>query len=491
MGFKITSARHYFFLATIISLFSYFLFSENYLYITILVIVIISYAFAPVFIQNTPFILQGIIFLIPLSIDVLIPGGIKISTPSEFLILAIFGLSFFRWLSGYKLDHQILKHPISILLLLDIGWMLFTTITSQIPSVSTKRLIIKGLFLGVFYFLFLHSFQKTKSLKSLFWLYGFGIIIPVLNAIYTHSLFGFNQRASIFVSQPFYVEHTLYAACLAFILPFYTVSFFNKGKYKWSYFLLISLFTLAIVFSYSRAAWISLGLAFVFYIITQLKISFKAISIGMLIIVGLGIFNFESMYEGLSRSSTKYGNDVTQHLTSVTNLQNDASNLERINRWVSAFNMFKAKPITGFGPGTYQFVYDEFQLTQFTTRISTHHGDKGNAHSEYLMYLSESGFIGFLIFTLILIYSVYLSMKLLYSDVSKSDKQLVYAAILGLITFYIHGLFNSFLDSEKMAILYFGSLAVLSRIDLNTKKTFKTHENVKGFDTDSVSISNG
>jgi O-antigen ligase len=129
--------------------------------------------------------------------------------------------------------------------------------------------------------------------------------------------------------------------------------------------------------------------------------------------------------------------------------------------------MFEEKPILGFGPGTYQFNYGNYQTNEFTTRISTHMGDKGNAHSEYFTYLSETGIVGFLVFLSLLFYSIYLSIKLLYSGLDKSTKLLVYASILGLITFYIHGLFNSFIDSQKMAILFMSSLAILVRIDLN------------------------
>ena len=490
MDFSIIKKHDYLFLGVLIALFSYFVFIENYVYVSLLVIAYLGYALTPVFIQNTSVTLQAIIFLVPLSIDVLLPGGTKISAPSELMTVAVFGLFFYRWLSGFKLDYNILKHPISVLLLIDLGWTLVSTVFSEIPSVSVKRFVIKGLFVVVFYFLFVQYFKKTSALKLIFLLYGIGLIIPILSAIYTHSILDFNQRASIYVSKPFFVEHTLYAASIAFIMPFFTLSLVSKSNYKWRYLVLLSLFVLAVILSYSRAAWISIGAALAFYMLTKLRISFKLLSVGMVFLVGMIVFNFDSIYQELSETKEKYGNDVTQHLTSVTNLQNDASNLERINRWVSAVDMFNDKPISGFGPGTYQFVYDDFQRTGFMTRISTHHGNKGNAHSEYLMYLSETGFVGFLIFTLIVIYSIYVAMNLLYSSVSNQEKQVVYAAILGLITFYVHGLFNSFIDSEKMAILYFGSLAVLVRVSLGTDgEEVKTYENEKDSDSDTISIS--
>ena len=44
------------------------------------------------------------------------------------------------------------------------------------------------------------------------------------------------------------------------------------------------------------------------------------------------------------------------------------SNLERINRWQSAFRLFKERPILGWGPGAYQFVYAPYQKAKEKTQ---------------------------------------------------------------------------------------------------------------------------
>lgn len=194
-------------------------------------------------------------------------------------------------------------------------------------------------------------------------------------------------------------------------------------------------------------------------------------------IVIVSAVNFQSIYTNLRETETKYDDNIGAHLTSVTNLQNDASNLERINRWVCAYRMFQERPIFGFGPGTYQYEYDKFQSPEFMTRISTHHGNRGNAHSEYLTYLSEHGLFGLLMFLILLGYTIHLALKLLYSKIGKEKKTIIYGAILGLITFYSHGLFNTFSDYEKMSILFYGSTAILVAIDLNLKtKSIETVE---------------
>ncbi len=86
-----------------------------------------------------------------------------------------------------------------------------------------------------------------------------------------------------------------------------------------------------------------------------------------------------------------------EHVQSIANITSDASNLERINRWQAAIRLFNDRPVFGWGPGTYQFVYSPYQRSKEKTIISTNLGDKGNAHSEYLGPLAEMGFIGMLI----------------------------------------------------------------------------------------------
>ena len=123
--------------------------------------------------------------------------------------------------------------------------------------------------------------------------------------------------------------------------------------------------------------------------------------------------------------------------------------------------MFEERPLLGYGPGTYQFEYNQFQTIANKTYISTNDGSRGNAHSEYLTYLSEMGIIGFLIFLLTVFSSIYYGMVNHYSLKDPLLKAINLGVLLGLITFYFHGVFNSFIDQSKMAFLYFTGLGTI------------------------------
>ena len=178
-------------------------------------------------------------------------------------------------------------------------------------------------------------------------------------------------------------------------------------------------------------------------------------------------FNLNKIFENFEQNeSVGYKGDLIEHVQSLTNITNDASNAERINRWMSAFDMFKEKPIMGFGPGTYQFQYGVFQTFEYMTRISTLQGDKGNAHSEFFNVLSELGIIGLLVL-LATLYTVYISAhRLMFNSKHKEIRTIAIAVFLGLVTYFAHGVVNSFMDVEKAAILVFGSFAAIAALDL-------------------------
>ena len=109
---------------------------------------------------------------------------------------------------------------------------------------------------------------------------------------------------------------------------------------------------------------------------------------------------FQLIYN-LEKNESESSGKFSEHIESMANITSDASNTERINRWKCAYRMFKEKPIFGWGPGTYVFQYAPFQFSYDRTIISTNFGDLGNAHSEYLGPLSESGLLGMISFMLV------------------------------------------------------------------------------------------
>lgn len=456
--------------------FCYFIYTEQLIGILVLIGICITFYVLPIYFFSSKKLMYAIAFLTPLSFDFLL-GGNKISFPNELLMMLALVFFCVKILSGYKLKASIFKHPMSIIIYFFLFWMILTSIFSVSPLVSIKRTIMQSSFYLVFYFLLLHVFSSTKSYKTFFKLYILGCILPIAKSLNSHSVWNFVQEASLYVSMPFFDEHTLYAACLAFVIPFIIIQIgLSKTVIKRSFHIVLSvLFLIAFYFSYSRAAWISLIISALFYLFIRLKIKFWQINMLLISSVLALSYYSDSIYSSMRENNSKYNDNAAHHLTSVTNLRSDASNLERINRWVCAYRMFLEKPLTGFGPGTYQFEYGAFQTNEFTTRISSHDGTKGNAHSEFFGVLSEMGLPGLIAFITLVFYTIKLGLKNIYTLQAKKDVALATCIILGLITFYCHGFFNSFIDNSKISILVIGSMATLVFLDLKNRSHGKQY----------------
>jgi putative inorganic carbon (hco3(-)) transporter len=296
---------------------------------------------------------------------------------------------------------------------------------------------------------------------------------------YQYSGYHFLPEQSNLAARPFFSDHTLFSAVLVMVicwLPYSTpniVSLYNEKKMLgiWPYALVFAIFLLGIYFSYCRAAWMTLllvGFCLFIFFVSKLKLKIK----GLVILALFGAFFF-FLKNILPKATQSDGNAKSglEQLASIGNFKTDASNLERLNRYSCAWRMGLDKPFMGFGLGTYQFQYIPYQKPQEMTRISvtapvnrsndTHNGRGGGAHSEYFQALSELGFIG-LFFWLLLIATIIYSYIRVYRYVIKEQKLEILCTGVSLFSFLLHGLMNNFLHDSRIALLFWGQIAILA-----------------------------
>lgn len=424
-------------------------------------------------------ILHYFIFLtIPLSVPVDLGNGLILGFPSEVLIAIVCGYLVIISLLRQWVSREIIRHPLIILLIAEVSWMLLCSFFSNDPVISLKRVIVRSLFVYLFLVFGTHLLLKNnKHYHWLFLLYGIGLIWPVITSFIFHSQFEFSRTSAYKMSLPFYTDHTIYGACIAFVLPTLLIITFSNHilRIRGIYIMLITVLALfltgAEILSFSRAAWLSLIVAGIFGLLMMWRIKLRTIIIFLFAAGMLTWVYSDEIYRSVSKNeSVSNKGGIRDHLLSVTNVQSDASNTERINRWLCAWRMANEKPITGFGPGMYQFEYGRFQERIYMTRISTFSGNKGHAHSEYFTQLSETGFPGFILFIIIVFSVTGYGMRVIYREKDQRLKLLLYGAVLGLVTFYVHGIFNAFLDTDKMAVLVFGAIAIIVAAELRQRR---------------------
>ncbi|MCK4639523.1 MAG: O-antigen ligase family protein, partial [Bacteroidales bacterium] len=217
----------------------------------------------------------------------------------------------------------------------------------------------------------------------------------------------------------------------------------------------------------------SLAVALIVYIIILLKIKFRWIFLTIAIIIG-SFFTFQNeILDTLERNKQDSSADFVEHIQSISNINTNASNLERINRWQSAIRMFKERPVFGWGPGTYQFFYAPYQLSREKTIISTNAGDMGNAHSEYIGPLSEMGILGMLSIIAIIVLVIITALKTYKNAENREVKFLSLITLLGLITYFAHGFLNNFLDTDKASVPVWGFIAMIVALNIYHAKKSK------------------
>jgi O-antigen ligase len=362
-----------------------------------------------------------------------------------------------------KVDY---KHPLVITLLLYLAWLCITSITSSHPVVSLKAILSKLWFIVPCFFFVPILLTDWRAIRRFFWLFTLGTVLVILYTVVHHAGFAFGEKESHWVMSPFYKDHTIYGAAVALVLPFPLVLYFSQRQSPLNTAVLMVFFLIILTglyFSYTRAAWLSVLGALGVLLFVYLRIPFRWVMFA----AAIGLFGFikygEKIQMELSRNKVEHTTEAfDERLKSAANVTTDASNLERINRWACAIEMFKERPFFGFGLGTYAFEYAPFQEPENQTIISTNFGDMGNAHSEYLSALSETGILGLLFLLSFIGTGFYYLIRLILDsrEVNKSVFVFSCGMLFSLSTYFIHAFLNNFLDTDKAAVPVFTMFAL-------------------------------
>ena len=323
-----------------------------------------------------------IVFLVPLSIQlrfIMPETSSDIFLPTELMLAGLMLMMIFKIFITREISKNIILNPVSIISFCLLLWYLISSLTSTIPLVSIKSFLAKLWFFTAFYLLAAEIFRKPERIRHYFYAYISGMIPVALYYLIRMWQAGIlNQKTAYLAIRPFFNDHTSFGAALAFCIP--VIIYFLAGKetskkIKAALYILLVLFSAAFVFSYSRAAWLSMAVAALvtsFLLLRiSLKIAFSASLIGIIIIS----LSWSGLMMRLNENRQESSSDLIRHLQSISNIRSDASNMERVNRWKCALRMFTEKPLMGWGPATYQFNYAPFQMASEKTIISTNFGE--------------------------------------------------------------------------------------------------------------------
>jgi O-antigen ligase len=330
--------------------------------------------------------LLGIIFLVPFEG---LFAGAKIFTGSKLIGVALIGVVGIKILLG-SFDAKLLRSFFWVPIVFFIAIYILGGMLSVAPGVSLNSL--RQLFTAVLIFAVSLVLVPRLDYRLLMRVFAVSVCISAFFALITGSATSLEERTAGLATDPNYFALLL---CVAMPMSFYLMvndkHFFLK--LVWSLAILILL--VALMKSFSRAAFLILGMIFLLGVMhhrDRLR-HLQPRHFGWLLLtiaIGLPVFFVVVPEEYVDR------------ILSLTNIGAGASEDRSLGRRTSyivvGLDTLKAHPLIGTGPGTFP-IY--FANTGFASAFSFSSSDPElyrRAHNTYLEVLSETGILGFLMF---------------------------------------------------------------------------------------------
>jgi O-antigen ligase len=399
-------------------------------------------------------------------------GGQKMDVPSEPLMLALLACAPLALLFGRGGLHQLAprewRHPLLLVPLMLLVWSALDTYFSVDKVKSLKYVLAKCWYLAPFLLGTLLVLRRPADFWRLAACYVGGAVVSLLWVIPRHASIGFSFAKTNWAIQPFYVNHVVYATTLALLLPFVgglAARATTPGRRRlWLGAGLLLLFGL--ITSYTRASWLSLPVAAVFYWVIRLRLMRVLLLVTTLVTAGAATYfvsgenfmRFRPDYE----KTIWHGSNLVAHLESTYKFQ-DVSGMERVYRWVAAARMIADKPLTGSGPSTFNPTYKRYTVSSFRTYVSANH-EGSTVHNYFLLQLAEQGVPAFLLFC-ILVGTALLTAERLYHATRHQPEvhRIVLVVSLSFIIILSHLFLNELVENDKVGSIFFVALAMLIR----------------------------
>lgn len=434
------------------------------------------WAFLPIIVHvfllglaNYQWIYAVIILSIPLSVDTaILDESVSVSTPAEPIMVILMLMFFIKSLLNPQIDNALWKHPITIWIVLAWIWTLICTLFSTHIMVSLKASLAKTWTITIFYFVTYYVLKRWKYLPNIWSLYVIPLAFVVIYALVRHVEKGLTFHWSSFVMYPFYKNHVNYGTAVAAVLPFILAGIIRRHWIRWICLGLFLLFSMAIVFTYTRASYVAvLLLPFIIlvYYLKMVRISVSILLVGVTFLVGFLLYdNNYLMFAHGDRYTEWHKNSFEKQINATAKLK-DVSSVERLYRWIAAYYMIKERPITGFGAGTFIFEYKGYTNAFFRTEVSTNIENSG-LHSQFIGAFVEGGLLGGLLFIGLIISALFHSQRI-FRQVKRDKRLWVLATSASFIILLIHILINDLLEIDEIGSLFYINLAALVYMDIH------------------------
>jgi O-antigen ligase len=414
-----------------------------------------------------------LLFTLPLSFEYNFSQTLGTDIPDEFLMLSVSILFFLYWIYSPKIiPKSILQHPLVLLLVIIIFWMIITVIFSSQKIISLKYLLAKSWYLGAFVLAPLIVLKQKQHLRVIAIVIGVSMLLVATIALWRHSSSGFHFANINVAVTPFFRNHVNYSAMMVCIMPlFFAFHRLSQSKRQKIFIALgIIILMTALFFSYARGAWLALAAGLIAYqlikrkylVITYLTAIVFTVSFLFWVKADDRYLRFSNDYK-----TTIFHKDFSEHLIATYKLK-DVSTAERFYRWIAGVRMIKDNPLIGFGPNTFYSNYKSYALPSFKTWVSKNE-ERSTVHNYFLLTAIEQGLPGLILFLLLLGTMLYYAQYLYHRIQDVFYKTVSITAGVILVMIIIVNFLSDLIETDKIGSLFFLCLSVLIVTDINTR----------------------
>lgn len=340
--------------------------------------------------------------LLPVSTEINFTSSLGLDFPDEPIMMLLTGMALLRWWHRPNdFPNIVWRHPLFLLLITHLLWIAITCYYSEQPLLSVKFLLAKSWYIIPFVVLpalWLNSISNIEKLTR-YLLVPMGVVMLI--TLLRHLMSGFSFESINRHLFPFFRNHVNYGAMLVCLLAiaYGVYQYVEDKKHKrWlQLFLIIGI--VALIFSYSRGAWLALvGGCIAVWVIRKRMIGPLIITALLTVLISTVWLSTDKRYFRFApdHDRTIFHTDFSQHMSATIALK-DVSNAERFYRWVAGARMFAERPLTGFGPSTFYSNYRPYTVKRFETWVSNN-PEHSTVHNYFLLTALEQGLIGLLIF---------------------------------------------------------------------------------------------
>ncbi|MCW5908091.1 MAG: O-antigen ligase family protein [Chitinophagales bacterium] len=423
---------------------------------------------------NFKFLYFLLLASLPVSIEFNFTPSLGTDLPDEPLMIGLMLITMLHVARNpQSLPKGFFVHVLMLGLAVHLFWIFTTAFTSVNTLVSFKVFLSKIWYITTFSALTAIVVKTEEDLKKAFWCIYFPLTALIIVVLIRHGMMGFSFDEINKPMMPFFRNHVNYAAIVVIFLPFIWLArqWYKRGTFTYrllSFSLL--LYVAAIYFSYTRTCYIALLFIPVFVWVVKNRLMKHALVLTLVAACGLVFYllhNNKYLDYAPDFRETIIHDEFGEHLSSTFEGK-DVSSMERVYRWVAILQMFKERPVFGFGPGNFYPYYKHYTVSSFETYVSDN-PERSTAHNYFLLLLAEQGVAGVVVFALftIVIFAygehIYLRMK------SENDKRVVMVLLVVLAMIYVNLMLSDLLESDKVGPFFFICLGLLAAYDIRNR----------------------